>query len=270
MKHLKHFAEILSFEFESRKKVNQAYSLRCFAGKLEIAPSKLSEILNYKQGLSEKAALKIGKSLKYNISEMNHFICTVRAHSSKSPAIRKKFMQELETLKISNDDFEMVSNWYYFAILELVSFKDFKNDADWIAKKLGISSEEAERALTQLISQGFLKETRNGLKKSHTIYQATDGIVSPAIRRINEQLIFKARQAIYEQSIEQRYLSTLTVGVNPEILPEVFEKIAEFRKELNQFMTGHPKNQSKKTQVYSLTSQFFQLTKGTEGDHCEK
>ena len=37
---------------------------------------------------------------------------------------------------ISLDQFQVISEWYYFAILSLAETEDFKPDAKWISKRL--------------------------------------------------------------------------------------------------------------------------------------
>ena len=56
---------LLKSELASRTNQNPNYSLRAFARDLDLAPSRLSEVLNGKQGLSTQAAEKIAKTLGY-------------------------------------------------------------------------------------------------------------------------------------------------------------------------------------------------------------
>ena len=50
------YHDLINEEFEKRKQINSAYSLRAFARDLGISAPRLSQILNKKQGLSLNAA----------------------------------------------------------------------------------------------------------------------------------------------------------------------------------------------------------------------
>lgn len=64
---------ILRSELAERCKHNPNYSLRAFARDLGIAPSRVSEILSGKQGLSRKAALSIAERLGLSTEEAEAF-----------------------------------------------------------------------------------------------------------------------------------------------------------------------------------------------------
>jgi uncharacterized protein (TIGR02147 family) len=266
MLHFNHFSEILKSEFEHRQNMNESYSLRGFAQKLGIAPSKISEILNHKQGLSEKLALKICNELRFSQDETNHFINTVKAHCSKSPKVRAEYTKileqrnrKIESFDIQESLFSIISNWYHFAILELMNTEDFQSGPKWISKRLSISLQDAKHGIQNLEKLGLIEEKNNDFKPTGVNLRTSDGIGSSSIKKFNDQILTKAKDAIYEQDVSKRHLSTLTVGVNEEIIPEVFEKISAFRKELNQFISNHSKNNNTEA-VYCFSSQFFELT----------
>jgi hypothetical protein len=62
-----------------------------------------------------------------------------------------------ERIKVLKDQFELLSSWYHFAILELVQLKTFEPDGKWISTKLGISVTEANIAVDRLIRYEFVK-----------------------------------------------------------------------------------------------------------------
>ena len=276
MFHINHYSDILKEEFEHRKYLNPSYTLRSFAKKLDIAPSKVSEVLNKKQGLSEKLALKISEHLNFSEEETDHFVITVKAHCAKSPRVKKDYqellqsrMMKTEMLELQENVFSVISNWYYFAVLELIDTKDFVSNEKWIAKRLDVTDSEVKNALKTLESLGMVKINDGEYKTTGQNLKTTDGIGSSSIKKFNEQILKKAQEAIYSQNIKQRHISTLTTGLNDEILPEVFEKISNFRSELNQFITKHPKNKNNTNKVYCFSSQFFELTNEEryENDH---
>ena len=67
------YRHVLKEELNARCEANPRYSLRAFAETSELSPSRLSEILSCKQGLSRKAALKVSYSLGLSEEEREHF-----------------------------------------------------------------------------------------------------------------------------------------------------------------------------------------------------
>ena len=81
-----------------------------------------------------------------------------------------------------------------------------------------------------------------------------------AIRNFNKQILAKAIDAVDEQSVEERSLSTLTIAVSKDLIPEIQKKVTKFRKELNMYISK-AESEKPKGQVYCLATQFFRLTK---------
>lgn len=98
------FRAILRSELNRRMRQNPYYSLRAFARDLKVVPSRISEILSGKQGLSPKCAQKIAKLLRMSEEEASHFIDLVTASHARSP--RDRHGAKLRLLK-SQFDFSM-------------------------------------------------------------------------------------------------------------------------------------------------------------------
>ena len=73
----------------------------------------------------------------------------------------KKHTGEYDFFQIKEDEFELISEWYFIAILNLAQVKNHKAYSDWIAQKLGISNEEAFHALEVLTRLKLIKIVNN-------------------------------------------------------------------------------------------------------------
>ena len=78
------YRNILKAELEARCRHNPCYSLRAFARDLKIAPSRLSEILNNKQGLSQDFAMKIATLIGLSADDHALFCDSVAAFHARS------------------------------------------------------------------------------------------------------------------------------------------------------------------------------------------
>ncbi len=63
------YRDILKQELSKRQKNNPSYSLRAFGRDIELAPSKLSEIISGKQGMSQASGKKVVEKLRLNQEE---------------------------------------------------------------------------------------------------------------------------------------------------------------------------------------------------------
>lgn len=263
------YRQFLKDRFGVLREKNPRYSLRAFARDLEIPPGRLSEVLSQKAGLSAKSAEKIASKLGLSAKEKKFFINQVLSTDGRAKSSRISAAQQIKTLKeeyenytqINLDQFKVISDWYHFAIIDLLKTNTFKNDMNWISKRLGISKIETELAIERMKKLNLIQSVKGRLQvKSSTVNTPTD-ISSEAIRKFHKQVLNKAILAIDFQTIEQRDFSAVTMPISTRLLPEVKQKIKEFRRALNDWIAANP---APKNEVYCLNVQFFKLTECKE------
>lgn len=259
----KDYREILKEELAVRCQINPRYSLRAFARDMELAPSRLSEVLNGKQGLSRPVATRIAMKLGYSGDETDFFCDLVesihaRKESSRSEAMEKlkKQFDENELLILNNDTFNLISDWYHLAILELTSLVDFQSEPKWIAKELGISENEVTLALDRLERFGFISRDDGKIVTIEHRTVTPGKVPSDSIKKFHKQILQKAADSIFLQTQETRDLSEVVVAVDRSRFEEAKEKIKIFRRE---FCNDMSKSEAKDG-VYCLAIQFFSLT----------
>lgn len=259
----KDYREILKEELAVRCQINPRYSMRAFARDMELAPSRLSEVLNGKQGLSRPVADRIAERLGYSSQERDFFCDLVesihaRKEKNRSEAIEKlkKQFDENELLVLNNDTFNLISDWYHLAILELTTVKDFQSDVKWIAKELGISENETELALARLERFGFISRDKGVIVTVEQKTSTPGTTPSDSIKKFHKQILQKAADSIYLQTQETRDISEIVVAVDRSRFQEAKEKIKMFRRE---FCTDMNRSEAKDG-VYCLAIQFFSLT----------
>jgi uncharacterized protein (TIGR02147 family) len=259
------YRDLLREELATRCQVNARYSLRAFARDLAIAPSRLSEILNGKQGLSRPAAAKMAIKLGYSESETELFCDLVASQHSRSKSDRevaqirlKKHQNDAQTLRIKADTFQLISEWYHLAILELTNLSSFNSAPEWIARALGISEPEVVQALARLERLGFIEQKNGTILPVENRTSTPGGIDSESIKKFHRQILQKAINAIVMQPLDQRELSAFIISISLKQLPAAKEKIRGFWRE---FCTEMDKSREKDS-VYCLSMQFFNLMEG--------
>jgi plasmid maintenance system antidote protein VapI len=247
------FKSFLQNELMERCRKNSGYSLRAFARSLKVEPSSLSQILNGKRPLSKKMKLRLGTALGLSVEEI---------HKLRSPGWQNSLEDVQKDLpQIDLDAFSVISDWYYYAILELTYLKDFKSDAKWVSRRLGITKSEASIAVERLFRIGLLKTDASGnwsdASMDGELTHLNPAHSSDAARKHQIQLLELSKQSVQRDDLNERNHTSVTFSFDPDDLPAAIEKIARFRRAFaRQFQ---PKEKAK--EVYQLQISFYPLTK---------
>jgi transcriptional regulator with XRE-family HTH domain len=229
--------KILQEELVRRCSKNRNYSIRAFARYLGVQAPTLSHVIRGKRTPSKQFAQKVCDRLSLKFDFAGDTL-------------------DFQTLDASYED--VISDWYHFAILELILIDQFKADAKWIAKTLDITVGEVSIALERMERMDLISR-KNGRIQPVKMHNTTVGTAKTtfALRKIQAQFLELASAAMDEVEPDLRDQSGLTIAINRADLPEVTEQIKKFRRELCAFLERN----KKRTDVYQLTISFFPLTK---------
>jgi uncharacterized protein (TIGR02147 family) len=255
------YQNILNDEYLLRHSKNPAYSMRSFARDLGLSQSFLSQVINKKRKLSDEAGLIISEKLKLKGIKRNLFVNLVRYDKISDQEGKRILADEIEKLinrqanfkPLAEDVFNAVSDWHYFAILELTVLRGFKGDLLWISKKLKIPLIEVKIAVECLLRLGLLAKVGGTLVKTEKNY-IFENVPSKAIKKHHRDTLALAHKALEEQNMDQREFFTVILPMDPVKMKEVKRKIREFSDE----MTTELQNSEPKS-IYKLAIQFFRL-----------
>lgn len=236
------FRDRLRGELVARCKRNPRYSLRAYAASLSVQPSFLSKLLQGKRSITKRTIERFAEPL------------------GLAPAERESLAQTMPILApLSQETFQVISDWYHFAILELFTTTGFEATPAFVSRKLGISRVVAADALIRLERLGILGRD----KKSKLILNQGEntttslGSSSPALRRLQRHMLEMAIEALEEIPVERRDQSTMTMAVDARLLPVAKQRIKEFRRSLCQFLQKNRRTDS----VYHLTISLYPVTR---------
>jgi uncharacterized protein (TIGR02147 family) len=135
---------------------------------------------------------------------------------------------------------------------------DFVDDPRWIARALGITVSEVNFAIERLIRLGILRADADGALTRVTKDLSTIGTAatSAAHRRLQAQILQQAQEALETVPVERRDQSTMTMAIDPQLLPRAREMTREFRRGLCAFL----QSSGRLTEVYQLSVSLFPLT----------
>lgn len=237
------FRLIVREEFLRRCKNNPSYSLRSFARQIGVDASLLSKVIRGQRQPSIELIKCVGPLIGLRPQQVSKLL---------------KGNEDVAYSRVSDDIFLVISDWFHFAILELIKTKCFESDPAWIAQRLSIHNAEVLSAVERLERLGFI-EIKNGklsLKAQNNTW-ANNEMTSAARKTLQKQLATKAKDAIDNVPFELRESGSLTIATPRNLIPEVKKKIQAFRREIDEFIEA----QESPDEVYQLVVSFYPLTK---------
>jgi len=161
--------------------------------------------------------------------------------------------------QLTLDAFQVISDWYHYAILELISIKGFQPNSKWIAPKLGITVSEVNIAVERLQRLGLLKICDDGKWINGSGSNTTTGNAysATAFRRLQRDVLKMALNALEEVPMEVRDQTSMTMAIDSSQLPEARIRIKKFRRNLCQFL----QESGPRDQVYQLGISLYPITR---------
>ena len=250
--HKKDFRDHLKKEFIKRCQKNPKYSLRAFAKQLNISHATLSHVLRGKRPLTAHTILYLAQGLELKPRELAQFHIPRERTSHKT-------IEKLKFTPIEIDTFEVVSDWYHDAILELTKVKQFRGDPRWIAKVLGVSTKQVRTAVKRLQRLNLLKINSAGTWVDESTFNTTikSTFTTTALRKYQRQVLQKACRALEEIPFEKRDQSSVTFPIHLQDFPKAKKMIKDFRRKL---CNSLKREDVPPEQVYQLSLSFYPLT----------
>lgn len=256
------YRHIIQEEYNFRSKENPAYSLRAFARDLEIGPSQLSEILNEKIGLSSKKAISVARKLGLSDKETLIFKALVEVEHGRSSQIVEGAQEFLKHHKFGDnfqgltlDGFKVISEWHNFAILSCMELDNFDGTVAFIANSLDLPLSETEESVVRMVKMNLVGFKDGKFVPTGVMLTTTHNIASSALKKFHKGHIAKSLSAIDEVAVELRDITSMTMAIDVDKIPEAKEMIKNFRRQLCQVMES-----GKKQEVYNLNIQLIPLS----------
>lgn len=226
------------------------YSMRQFAKKLGLDAPVLSLMMNGKRKITHNLAKQVLQGLPIDQTEANQILADLPTKSTRSVKTKIQFKE------LNPTQFDVISDWWYFAVLSLSETDQCRSDPKWIAKRLNITTTQAEKALEKLLELNLIKKKGTTIKATGEIFSSTQDIPSSAIKKNHQQGLELALEALHEVSVELREFGATTMIIDPKKIPEAKKMIRELRKKTMQVLES-----GEKLEVYRLQVQLFPLTK---------
>jgi uncharacterized protein (TIGR02147 family) len=263
------YRDFLRDFYQEKKKARAAYSYRYMAGKVGLHATHLIRLFKKERHLDEESLAPFLKLCGFNEREGAYFSALVAYNKSRSDKEKKLAWERLlksmsvEARALAAGEYELFQHWYYGAIRVLLSFHPFKGDYRELGLRMSppISTAEARKAVLLLESLGLIARKDDGA------YRLTDQFISTgaawktlAVRNFQAETLRLAAESLERHPKEDRDISTVTIAVSRRALPDLKDRIAEFRKSLLSLVKESPDYD----EVYQFNVQLFPLTRRPE------
>lgn len=213
------FVAELFREYQERKSRSRSYSERAFARDIGLSPGFLKLLLQRKKKISPERARQVARTLMWGEEKISFLTSDTGIH-------------ELDFLEITD--------WYHFAVIEMLRTSRTGLSSDEIARRLGITRSEVDYAMKHLQS------TRAG---------SAEGEI-----KLQRQTLTKAIEALDNQPSAATAYSAECLAFDPTRVEEVknfFAKVVEDFK--TQFGNGNGNGNG--NGIYQLNLAFHRLDK---------
>ena len=265
------YREFLRDWYLEAKKSRHSYSFRLFSKKAGFKTSNfMMLVMKGQRNLTEESLQKFIIGLGLNKQEQEFFRNLVFYNQAESHEDKNFYYQRLLQSKkfrqvkpIEKKQYDYYSAWYHPVIRELVVSKDFDGTPEWLSRRLSppITLSQAEKSVKLLEDLGFIKKTApNRWEQTSTIVSTGPELKSVVVHNYHKALLDLSKDVMDTLSINDRDTSALTLGVKRGRLPEIREKIREFRQEILKMVASDTEPE----EVAQLHMQFFPVTKKEE------
>lgn len=160
---------------------------------------------------------------------------------------------------LAADTLSYIAEWYHIVIKQLIDRSDFREDPAWICDRLRgkVSTAEVKAAIDTMLRLAIIiRDPETGrLYIEKQSLQSSQEIPSSALKLHHKQMLTRAIEAIAEQDVEGREITSLTLRFSPSRLREAKAMIRRFKDEFDQAFEDLQSNA-----VYQLNIQYFTHT----------
>lgn len=250
-----------------KKGTTPVFSYRFFSRMAGFRSSNfLKLVAEGERNLSYEAIQKFAKGLKLAKAEAQFFEVLVLFNQAKSIEEKNRHYEKITQFKNYNtakpleiSQYAYFSNWYFIALRELVTLKNFREDPKWINHKLKtrFHPEEIKKAIQILLDLKLLyRDEKKRLCQTIEQITITQEMGMLAISNFYREMLQKANAAIEEANPEYRDISALTIAISKEEMMRIRERLTQFRREVHAIASGSKNREA----VYQLNLQFFNLS----------
>ncbi len=233
------FREFIKDRLDELKELDSRNSRRFFIRRLGLSSSNyLARIIDGRRNLSNDLASRLASELGLNRSEIAFFFDLVRYGQSKSKEAKYEALKILrrnsrfvKVNRMSLDHIDYMSSPFLLALREMVDIAGFKEDTEWIYRRLKIKVEKSKiiQGISILVESGLIERDENGKLKAADKHQITGNqLGSIALRQYHRQMIANSLEAM-SLPVDIRHYLGMTMSIPAGIYDQIVEEMLACR-----------------------------------------
>jgi uncharacterized protein (TIGR02147 family) len=238
---------------------NPRVSIRSFAKHLGLPAGTVSLVLLGKRRLSKKTALKFARALQFDPVELAQLDQQYRPTSKKTKNARSSLNPE--QLRLSADQFHVLRDWHYYAILNLICIPNQSHEPQALAERLGLTESKVEEALIRMHRLKLINKSGSKWIRTYQQIKTTEDVLSQSLQHSHLQNLELAQNALKTVAVAERDFSSMTLPISVKRLPEIKAKIRAVYQQIVEDQAKDPEVD----EVYQIQTQIFPLTKNKKG-----
>ncbi len=247
---------LIEFEHFFQQQTNKYHlSLREFSKRINLDASTVSKILDGKRSIPKSHAIKLSE---YMFDEKHKQDDFVRAVIARKNDVKKEKLKKT-SLKIKEENFEyfqVISQWEYFAILNLLKAKKLQINTQTISKKLGITLKRTQQCIETLLTLGFIEQKNDSYFRTVKSIQTTNEVWSRALQMAHAEELEMAKRKLHID-FQLKDFQSMTFAIPLEQLSKIkalTQKLYDAIDEISE------KNLENAQEIYLFSSQLFPLS----------
>lgn len=261
------YREYLNDWFLDRKKRFKFFSNRYFCKKAGIkSPSLFLEVVSGHRNLTDQTIPKFINGMGLTDTDAAFFEILVHLNQTQDPKERDIYTSELRKYRekvgreaIPAEHYEYYSKWYNTVLRELACLVDWQEDYEKLASLVNppVKVRDVRESIFMLLRLGFLIKDENG-----RYHQSSPSITSgnhvhvAGVRSLNRNFAELASEAVERFSPQERFISSLTVGISKSAYRNICQEIEEFRDRVRRIVSEDKESD----RVYAVNLHVYPLS----------
>lgn len=241
------------------------FSNRKFAQKVGFkSHSHLRLIMNGQRNMSMPTVQKLVKAIGLTKLESKFFQALVSFNQAEDFAIKDELYRELldfqkfrDVRRTAEAEYKYFSNWYIVAILEAIGTMWSHASPKQMAEDLGVPVSEVEKSLELLEKLGLAKNENGKWQRVDVSLETPSETGNLNIRNYHQEMGLKAIESLDEVAKEERFHTSLTIGLSEQRYQELRKELADLPRKLSAKYSGDRGARG----VYQINFQLFPLIK---------
>lgn len=261
--------------YDERKAQDAFFSWRYLAGRLGVDASYLVRVAQGHRHLAEDALEKLATFAGLQGRDLEIFRALAAFNRARGEREQQECFRRLQELRspgaapLPDDHVEFFRRWFPVVVRTLGGLTGFVDDPSWIAARLDppIAPEDAAQALDLVKRLGLLRQDGHGTWTLSEPFVSSPPTMDPAVMRaFQKTMIDLAGESLERHPRDLRDITTLTLALDVDDLPEARERLRTLRESLLRLSSESPAPRH----VFQLNLQLFPLTRIPEGERQAK